>query len=87
MMMLVRMDGQVAPVSPWTRDKSELHKALGAIESAETAADIGRGLRFAADTLRGLKDPILVLVGDGQYDTEQLRCVFWGTKPPKDFNC
>ena len=85
--MLVRMDGQVTPVSSWTRDKSELQKALGAIEPAETAADIGRGLRFAADTLRGLKDPILVLVGDGQYDAEQLRCVFWGVKPPKSFNC
>lgn len=85
--MLVRMDGQVTPVSPWTRDKSELQKALGAIEPAETAADIGRGLRFAADTLRGLKDPFLVLVGDGQYDAEQLRCVFWGSKPPRNFNC
>lgn len=85
--MLVRMDGQVTPVSSWTRDKSELQKALGAIEPAETAADIGRGLRFAADTLRGLKDPMMVLVGDGQYDPEQMRCVFWGSKPPKGFNC
>ena len=85
--MLVRMDGQVTPVSSWTRDKSELQKALGAIEAAETSADIGRGLRFAADTLRGLKDPFLVLVGDGHYDAEQLRCVFWGSKPPKGFDC
>ncbi len=85
--MLVRMDGQVTPVSPWTRDKAELQESLDAIEPAETAADIGRGLRFAADTLRGLKDPMLVLVGDGQYDAEHLRCVFWGTKPPAKFNC
>jgi len=85
--MLVRMDGQVTPVSPWTRDKAELQKSLGTIDTAETAADIGRGLRFAADTLRGLKDPMLVLVGDGQYDAEHLRCVFWGSKPPANFNC
>jgi von Willebrand factor type A domain/Aerotolerance regulator N-terminal len=85
--MLVRMDGQVTPVSPWTRDKAELQESLGNIETAETAADIGRGLRFAADTLRGLKDPMLVLVGDGQYDAEHLRCVFWGKKAPANFNC
>ncbi len=85
--MLVRMDGQVTPVTPWTRDKTELVKALRAIQAAETAADIGRGLRFAADTLRGLKDPMLVLVGDGQYDAEQLRCVFWGSRPPQGFDC
>ncbi len=85
--MLVRMDGQVTPVTSWTRDGAVLNKALSGMRAAETSADIGRGLRFAADTLRGAKDPLLVLVGDGQYDAEQLRCVHWGLKPPPGFDC
>ncbi|MDY0004211.1 MAG: VWA domain-containing protein, partial [Polyangia bacterium] len=87
LMMLVRMDGQVTPVTSWTKDAAVLEKALGEIAAAETSADIGRGLRFAADTLREAKEPILVLVGDGHYDEDQLRCVFWGAAPPKGFDC
>jgi hypothetical protein len=85
--MLVRMDSQITPVTSWTTDSALLDRALNNLEPAETAADIGRGLRFAADTLREVKQPMLVLVGDGHYDPDQLRCVFWGRQPPPDFQC
>lgn len=85
--MLVRMDSQVTPVTSWTRDAAVLQKRLQGLRVTETAADIGRGLRFAADTLREAKDPLLVLVGDGHYDRDQLRCVFWGREPPPNFHC
>ncbi|MCC6749808.1 MAG: VWA domain-containing protein [Deltaproteobacteria bacterium] len=74
-MMLVRMDTQVTPLTPFTGDEALLLKALDALDPADTRADLARGLQFAGDALRGKTKPLLVLVGDGAYDRAVLASV------------
>lgn len=73
--MLVGMDAQVTPLSPYTSDHRSLIKLLKDIRASDTEANLERALRFTADSLRGRKRPRLVLVGDGAYDERVLSAV------------
>lgn len=82
--MIVRMDSQVTPMNTWETDLETLRRVVDRIQPSDAPADMGRGLRFAVDTLSPVKDPHLVIVGDGGYDTESLLTVYWGPHPPPD---
>jgi hypothetical protein len=68
--MVVRMDGQATALTRFEADAARLAKAASGIEASDTPADLSRALQAAADALRGRKDPMIVLVGDGAYPEE-----------------
>jgi hypothetical protein len=78
LMMLVRMDHQVMPLTPFESDEQALLESLEGLQAADTRADLLRGLRFAADALRGRQRPLLVLVSDGAFPKDVLSQVSWG---------
>ena len=82
--MIVRMDSQVTPLNTWETDLSVLRRVVDRIHASDAPADMARALRFAVDTLSPVKDPHLVIVGDGGYDPESLLTVYWGKHPPSD---
>ena len=57
-MLVAQMDASVVPLSTMTSEIAELEAALGKVTPTEARADFARGLRFAADTLRGLPHDI-----------------------------
>jgi hypothetical protein len=74
-MMIVRMDAQITPLTAFTSDTKTLFKALDGLKPTDTRADISRGLKFCADALRGRKNPMLIIVGDGAYERKALASV------------
>lgn len=81
--MLVRMDGQATALTRFEADGAALKKAAGRIDATDTPADLPRALQAAADALRGRKDPMIVLVGDGAYPDDARARVRWAA-PGKD---
>ena len=71
-LMLVRMDTQITPLSAFYRDEKALLKLLDDVRATDTHADLLRALKFCGDALRGRKNPLLILVGDGVYPEHQL---------------
>jgi hypothetical protein len=64
-MLIAQMDAAVTPLSTLTGEISELEAGLSAVKAVDASADFARGLRFAADTLRGLSSPEIIVVSDG----------------------
>jgi von Willebrand factor type A domain/Aerotolerance regulator N-terminal len=64
-MLIAQMDAVVTPMGPMSGDSSELERALEKISPTDTRADFPRALRFATDTLRGVKKAEIVVVSDG----------------------
>mgnify|MGYP000851164060 CR=1 FL=1 len=64
-MILAQMDATLTPLSTLTGEPSELEQALTLVEAQDCRADFPRALRFAADTLRGLPQPEIIVVSDG----------------------
>ena len=64
-MLLAQMDATVTPLSTMTGEVPELEQALERVQPTEAAADFAHALRFAADALRGLSQPEIVVVSDG----------------------
>jgi hypothetical protein len=64
-MIVAQMDAAVVPLSTMTSEIPELEAAVAAIKPTDASADLARGLRFAADTLRGLSSPEIIVVSDG----------------------
>lgn len=64
-MLVAQMDAATTPLSTLTGDVAELEAAVGKVEPTESRADLARGLRFAADALRGLPQAEIVVVSDG----------------------
>jgi Ca-activated chloride channel homolog len=80
MAMIVRMDGQTTPLSRFDDDMARLKKVVAGIEASDTPADVARALTAAADALRGRKNPMIILIGDGAYPDEVRERVIW--QPP-----
>ncbi|MCK5795884.1 MAG: VWA domain-containing protein [Deltaproteobacteria bacterium] len=74
-MMLVRLDAQVTPLTPFTGDPKPLLSALDKLQATDTRADLARALKFCADALHGRKKPMVILIGDGAYDKQTLAAV------------
>lgn len=64
-MLIAQMDAAVTPLSTLTGEIAELEAGLAAVKAVDASADFARGLRFAADTLRGLPSPEVIVVSDG----------------------
>lgn len=82
MAMIVRMDGQTTPLSRFDDDMARLKQVVAGIEASDTPADLARALAAAADALRGRKNPMIVLIGDGAYPDEVRERVIWEPLPP-----
>jgi Ca-activated chloride channel homolog len=74
-LMIVRMDGQVTPLSPFENDEKALLKVVEGMQASDTRADLARALKFAGDALRERKNPLLILIGDGAYPENVLSTV------------
>jgi hypothetical protein len=75
--MVVRMDAQASALSRFESDPARLRETVARVEASDTPADLGRALQAAADALRGRKDPMIVIVGDGAYPEEARARVTW----------
>ena len=79
--MLVKMDAQATALTRFESDATRLLDLVDRIEATDTPADLGRALGAAADALRGRKDPMIVLVGDGAYRSPSQKQVVWQPAP------
>jgi hypothetical protein len=66
-MLIARLEGSPTPLTTMTQDRAQLLAALEQLTPTDTRAEVERGLRFALDSLHGLPNPEIVLVGDGAY--------------------
>ncbi len=66
-MLIASMDSGVRPLTGMTGEAQDLTLALSELKATDTRADLRRGLRFAADSLRGLSKAQLVVVSDGAF--------------------
>ena len=80
--MVMKMDGQTAPLSRFESDIPKLTKLVRSVEASDTPADLRRALGAAADALRGRPNPMIILVGDGAYDQATLDSVVWKPAAP-----
>ena len=64
-MLIASLDTVVTPLSPMTGDTARLETAVDDLKAVDCRADLARGLRFALDTLRGVKEPEIVVISDG----------------------
>ena len=64
-MLIAQMDAMITPLGPMSGDTSELDRSLDQLAPTEARADFPRALRFATDTLRGVENPEIVVVSDG----------------------
>src|SRR5580700_10522355 len=64
-MLIAQMDAAATPLTTLTGEVAELEAGLTRVTATDAAADFPRALRFAADTLRGLPSPEIIVVSDG----------------------
>jgi hypothetical protein len=64
-MLIAQMDAATTPLTTLTGEISELEAGLAKVQPTDAAADFARSLRFAADSLRGLASPEIIVVSDG----------------------
>ncbi len=64
-MLIAQMDATLTPLSTLTGEVSDLEAGLAAVKASDARADFPRALRFAADTLKGLPNPEVIVVSDG----------------------
>ncbi len=64
-LLIVELGAVPTPLSNMSGDAAELEPALDKIRASDTRADLERGLEFAADALRGLPGPEVILISDG----------------------
>lgn len=70
--MLVTMDGQLEPLTPFVRDFGLVEEAIEELEASATQADVRDALRFAVDSLASRPRGVVVLVSDGAFDAAHL---------------
>jgi hypothetical protein len=68
--MIARFDSQLIPLTPFEQDERLLAKAIEGITTSDTRADVLRALSFAAASLRGRPNPMIVVLSDGAYGPE-----------------
>jgi Ca-activated chloride channel family protein len=80
--MVMRMDGQTTPLGRFTSDGPMLEKLIDGVTATDTPADLHRALGAAADALRDRKNPLIVIISDGAFPSEQLgQARFTAPKP------
>jgi hypothetical protein len=66
-LMLVRMDGQVQPLTPFGREPALVEELVRDLEPSATVADIGEAMQFAVDALAGRTRGEIILISDGAF--------------------
>jgi hypothetical protein len=64
-MLIAQMDAAATPLTTMTSEIAELEAGVAAVKATDASADFPRALRFAADSLRGLSSPEIIVVSDG----------------------
>jgi hypothetical protein len=64
-MLIAQMDAAATPLTTMTGEIAELEAGLAKVAATDSTADFPRALRFAADSLRGLPSPEIIVVSDG----------------------
>jgi Ca-activated chloride channel homolog len=72
-LLLAQVDANVTPLSTMTDDVSALELGLERLRASDTRADLGRGLSFALDSLRGRSHPEVIVISDGAFPESALR--------------
>ncbi|MCB9521518.1 MAG: VWA domain-containing protein [Myxococcales bacterium] len=70
--LLVTVDGQLRPVTPFVKDPGVIDEALTTVAPTATAADLAEALRFAVDSLAGRPHGEIVLISDGSITDDAL---------------
>ena len=70
--MLVRLDAQLEPVTPFLEDFGLVEEAITGLRPTATAADIREGIRFALDSLASRPRGSIVLVSDAAFPESDL---------------
>lgn len=74
-MLIAQMDANVTPLSTMTDDVGALELGLERLRASDTRADLGRGLSFALDSLRGRSHPEIIVISDGAFSESVARHV------------
>jgi hypothetical protein len=82
-MMLVQMDHRVTPLTSFSGDTKALLAALGKLRVSETPDNIHQALHFAFDALHEYDDSLLIIIGDGAYDSEPFSALLKRERRPK----
>ncbi|MFT3769259.1 MAG: VWA domain-containing protein [Minicystis sp.] len=64
-MLIAQMDAAATPLTTMTGEIAELEAGVAKVLATDASADFPRALRFAADSLRGLSSPEIIVVSDG----------------------
>lgn len=64
-MLIAQMDAVATPLTTMTSEIAELEAGIAKVQATDASADFPRALRFAADSLRGLSAPEIIVVSDG----------------------
>lgn len=65
--MLVTMDGQLRPLTPFIKESAILGQQLRDLKPTATPADINQALRFVRDAVRGKPNAEIYLFSDGAF--------------------
>lgn len=68
-MLIAQMDSAITPLSTMTNEIPDLEAAVAAVHATDARVDFPKALRFAADTLRKLSSPEIIVVSDGALGT------------------
>jgi hypothetical protein len=71
--LLLRAEGDAAPIVPFTTDHAELRRAISNVQTSGSASDIPRALQIARASIAGSSRSLLVYVGPGMLNDEQAR--------------
>jgi len=70
--MLVRMDGQLEPLTPFVDDPSIADEIVRELRPSATAADIREAIRYGVESLAGRPSGEIVIVSDGAFRAEHV---------------
>ncbi len=79
--MLIGMDAEVIPLTPFTSDKTLLRKTLANLTATDTKANLQRALLLAKDATEGRKMADIVVISDGAFSKDAM-ALLKTNKPP-----
>jgi hypothetical protein len=71
--LLLRSEGDAAPILPFTTDHAELRRAISSMQPSGSGGDIPRSLQIARAAVAGSGRSLLIYVGPGMVSDEQAR--------------
>jgi hypothetical protein len=71
-LMLISMDSEVIPLTPFTSDRELLLKQLNSLRCSDTRADLRRALLLAQDSIQGRMRSEIIAISDGNFHRDTL---------------